>query len=187
MRENKLSLIKFFNLILEFVFLLQAQLLGESLYNYICPEDHEELTKNLSFNDAQRNSSSLVTEQLDESSNSSDEFSFKEEQRRSFSIRIAQRTVSRREHIQYECFHVSGSLCLANACRNASLNVNRLRQRGTWINFSEISNYNSKSQNRIIQYFDVFVIFNIIFVLFIYLFFVNFYLFFILEKLQSVQ
>ncbi|XP_051162603.1 circadian locomoter output cycles protein kaput-like isoform X2 [Leptopilina boulardi] len=106
----------------------QAQLLGESLYNYVCPEDHEELTKNFSFNnDAQQNSN--VSDQLDESSNSSDDFSFKEEQRRSFSIRIAQRTVSRREHIQYECFHISGSLCLANACRNAGLNVNRLWQR----------------------------------------------------------
>lgn len=106
-------------------------MLGESLYNYVCPEDHEELTKNFSFNnDAQQNSN--VSDQLDESSNSSDDFSFKEEQRRSFSIRIAQRTVSRREHIQYECFHISGSLCLANACRNAGLNVNRLWQRGTF-------------------------------------------------------
>ncbi|XP_043461471.1 circadian locomoter output cycles protein kaput-like isoform X2 [Leptopilina heterotoma] len=109
----------------------QAQLLGESLYNYVCPEDHEELTKNFSFNDTQRNTTPALesSDQLDESSNSSDDFSFKEEQRRSFSIRIAQRTVSRREHIQYECFHVSGNLCLANACRNAGLNVNRLKQR----------------------------------------------------------
>ena len=114
---------------LQLNFLLQNQLLGESLYNYVCPEDHEELTKNLTVSDSQP-SSGYVNDSTDENSSSSEDSPFKE-QRRSFSIRISQRTVSRREHIQYECFHVSGSLCLAKACRNNGSNVNRLRQRGT--------------------------------------------------------
>lgn len=104
----------------------QTQLLGESLYNYVCPDDHEELSENLTLSEP---STLSIQDSTDESSCSSDDTPFKEEQRKSFNVRISQRTVSRREHIQYESFHVSGSLCLAKACRNTSSNVNRLRQR----------------------------------------------------------
>lgn len=160
------------------VFFFQAQLLGESLYNYVCPEDHEELTKNFSFNDTQRNTTPalLSSDQLDESSNSSDDFPFKEEQRRSFSIRIAQRTVSRREHIQYECFHVSGSLCLANACRNAGLNVNRLKQRGTRFEFLRNPQQETKmNKNKIeICIFCIFIFTNFVFFSVLYFHFVSF-------------
>ncbi|XP_033221977.1 hypoxia-inducible factor 1-alpha-like isoform X2 [Belonocnema kinseyi] len=108
----------------------QTQLLGESLFHYVCPEDHEELTKNLTRNEAEP-STSFMTDLVDENSSSSEDVPFKEEQRRSFTIRLAQRTVSRREHAQYECFHISGNLCIAKACKKAGSNVNRLKQRET--------------------------------------------------------
>ncbi|XP_012279251.1 uncharacterized protein LOC105699099 isoform X2 [Orussus abietinus] len=112
----------------------QNELLGQSLYNFVYSEDHEELTQNLTPEEMQR--PARPSGVGDDNSNSSAEDpsspgvekSFKE-QRRSFNVRMSQRTVSRREHAQYECLHVSGILRLAEACRTAEANGNRTRHR----------------------------------------------------------
>jgi len=125
----------------------QNELLGQSLYNFVYPEDHDELTRNLTPDGMQPMSApsptgiAQVSELAhDNSSSSSEESSTNHrtnertkrfrEQRRNFKIRMAQRTNSRRDHTQYECFDVSGLLRLAEACKNADTNGNRGRQRG---------------------------------------------------------
>ncbi|XP_018392295.1 PREDICTED: aryl hydrocarbon receptor nuclear translocator 2-like [Cyphomyrmex costatus] len=129
---------------------VQNELLGQSLYNFIYPEDRDELTRNLTPDGMQPMSStpsptnlSQVSELThDNSSNSSEESSMSSqrsnertkrfyEQRRNFKIRMAQRTNSRRDHTQYECFEVSGLLRLAEACKNADNNGHKGRQRET--------------------------------------------------------
>ncbi|XP_014487078.1 PREDICTED: uncharacterized protein LOC106750930 isoform X2 [Dinoponera quadriceps] len=123
----------------------QNELLGQSLYNFVHPEDHNELTRNIRPDDMQLTSApsptQIVTQMSDtasESSSSSSEDSTSQrsdriklfrEQRRNFKIRMSQRTVSRRENTQYECLDVSGILRLAEACRNAETNGNRGRHR----------------------------------------------------------
>lgn len=120
-------------------FSLQKELTGQSLYQFVYPEDHEELTKNLTPDEMQPMVGGLTTD-ADNSSNSSEESTSTtstsqrnterrpfREQRRSFKLRMSQRTVSRREHTQYECLHVSGVLRLADACKNCD---NRARHRG---------------------------------------------------------
>ncbi|XP_012137893.2 uncharacterized protein LOC100884063 isoform X1 [Megachile rotundata] len=113
----------------------QADLLGNSLYSFVDPKDHEELNRNLTPDEMQGVSSS--TPQMDgmnDNSNSSEDSSSSRnerrpfrEQRRSFELRIRHRTASRREHTQYECLEVSGMLRLADACRNPESNANRMR------------------------------------------------------------
>ncbi|XP_018317009.1 circadian locomoter output cycles protein kaput isoform X2 [Mycetomoellerius zeteki] len=129
---------------------VQNELLGQSLFNFIYPEDHDELKRNLSSDGIEPMSStpspmsiSQVSElKHDNISDSSEESSMSSqrsnerpkcfyEQRRSFKIRIAQRTNSRRDHTQYECFEVSGLLRLAEACKNLDPNGHRGRQRET--------------------------------------------------------
>ncbi|XP_018375813.1 PREDICTED: aryl hydrocarbon receptor nuclear translocator-like protein 2 isoform X1 [Trachymyrmex cornetzi] len=127
---------------------VQNELLGQCLFNFIYPDDLDELKRNL-LPDGQPMSSSTpspmnipqVSELThDNSSNSSEESSTSSqrsnekpkrffEQRRNFKIRIAQRTNSRRDHTQYECFDVSGLLRLAEACKNVDINEHRGRQR----------------------------------------------------------
>lgn len=101
------------------ILLLQTELLGQNLYDYIDPDDHVELTKNLnadSFCSSSRSDN--------DDSNSCEEIATilsdgnTQEQRRTFNVRISHRAASRREHTQYECFHVSGILRLAEACKN---------------------------------------------------------------------
>ncbi|XP_043678857.1 circadian locomoter output cycles protein kaput-like isoform X3 [Vespula pensylvanica] len=118
----------------------QKELTGQSLYHFVYPEDHEELTKNLTPDEMQPMVGALTMD-ADNSSNSSEESTSTtltsqrnterrpfREQRRSFKLRMSQRTVSRREHTQYECLHVSGVLRLADACKNVD---NRARHRET--------------------------------------------------------
>ncbi|XP_011052681.1 PREDICTED: uncharacterized protein LOC105145055 isoform X1 [Acromyrmex echinatior] len=127
---------------------VQNELLGQCLFNFIYPDDLDELKRNL-LPDGQSMSSSTpspmsisqVSELThDNSSNSSEESSTSSqrsnekpkrffEQRRNFKIRIAQRTNSRRDHTQYECFDVSGLLRLAEACKNVDIHGHRGRQR----------------------------------------------------------
>ncbi|XP_011299394.1 hypoxia-inducible factor 1-alpha isoform X2 [Fopius arisanus] len=97
-----------------------TELLGKSLFSYVHPEDHEELTRNLTLTEVlpsitdgsnqDHNSSS------DDDSNPTVEPNFRE-QRRNFCIKIAQRTNSRGEHTQYKCFNISGVLRFADFCQ----------------------------------------------------------------------
>ncbi|KAL0115866.1 hypothetical protein PUN28_011027 [Cardiocondyla obscurior] len=125
---------------------VQNELLGQSLYNFVHLDDHERLTYHLTPDGMQPLSAPSptglpqLTENDNNSSSSSDDASTTSqrtsertkcfrEQRRKFKIRMAQRTNSRRDHTQYECFNVSGLLRLAEACKN--VDGGRGRQRET--------------------------------------------------------
>ncbi|XP_012269089.2 hypoxia-inducible factor 1-alpha-like isoform X1 [Athalia rosae] len=121
----------------------QNELLGQSLYNFVCAEDYEELTRNLTPDEMQSgltNTSNAVKLTNDDNSNSSEDLaSPKEEkkftvQRRSFNIRMSQRTVNKRDHRQYECLHISGQLRLADACTNQGTTIPGIRSRHREIN-----------------------------------------------------
>ncbi|XP_070149616.1 uncharacterized protein [Polyergus mexicanus] len=122
---------------------VQNELLGQSLTDFVHPDDHEELKRNLIPDDMQlTTASSPIGSDLmhDYNSSSSEDSTINHnrineknklfhEQRRKFKIRMAQRTVNRREHTQYETFDISGVLRLAEACKNADANGNRGRHR----------------------------------------------------------
>ena len=114
---------------------LQADFLGHSLFTFVHPKDHEELTKNLTPDDVQGllpSSTPQITDGVNDNSSSSEDSSpprndrkqFRE-QRRSFELRMLHRTASRREHTQYEWFEMSGMLRLADACRGSESNTSR--------------------------------------------------------------
>ncbi|CAK9828929.1 Neuronal PAS domain-containing protein 2 [Anthophora retusa] len=117
----------------------QIDLLGHSLFTYVHPKDHEELTKNLTPDEMQgmvTSSTSQITDGTNENSNSSeDSTSARNErrpfrtQRRNFELRMLHRTASRREHTQYEWFEISGMLRLADACKNSDSNAKRAKHR----------------------------------------------------------
>ncbi|XP_050455079.1 aryl hydrocarbon receptor nuclear translocator-like protein 1 isoform X2 [Cataglyphis hispanica] len=121
---------------------VQNELLGQSLIDFVHPDDHDELKRNLISDDMQLTTTSSPTgsDLHDYNSSSSDDSTTNHnraneknkqfhEQRRRFKIRIAQRIVNRREHTQYETFDISGVLRLAEACKNADNNGNRGRHR----------------------------------------------------------
>ncbi|KMQ96377.1 neuronal pas domain-containing protein 2 [Lasius niger] len=129
---------------------VQNELLGQSLFNFVYPEDHGELSRNLKPDGMQSTTApsptgvAQVSDLVHDNNSSSSEDSTTNhnrtneknkplfhEQRRNFKIRMAQRTVSRREHTQYESFDISGVLRLAEACKNADTNGNRGRHRET--------------------------------------------------------
>lgn len=128
----------------EIVWISQNELLGQSLTDFVHPDDHEELKRNLLPDDMQLTTalsptgSDLVHDYNSSSSEDSttnrnrvnEKNKLFHEQRRKFKIRMAQRTVNRREHTQYETFDISGVLRLAEACKNADANGNRGRHRG---------------------------------------------------------
>ncbi|CAK9797329.1 Neuronal PAS domain-containing protein 2 [Anthophora quadrimaculata] len=117
----------------------QIDLLGHSLFTYVHPKDHEELTKNLTPDEMQgmvSSSTSQITDGTNDNSNSSeDSTSARNErrpfrtQRRNFELRMLHRTASRREHTQYEWFEISGMLRLADACKNSDSNAKRAKHR----------------------------------------------------------
>lgn len=119
---------------------MQRDLLGHSLYNFVHPQDREELTKNLIPDEMQGMPASSLPQIVDganENSNSSaDSASLRNErrpfreQRRSFELRMLHRTASRREHTQYECLEITGVLRLADACKCPELNATRMKHRG---------------------------------------------------------
>lgn len=119
---------------------LQADLLGHSLYTFIHPKDHEELTKNLTPDEMQglvSSSTPHITDGVNDNSNSSEDSTTPKndrkqfrEQRRGFELRMLHHTASRREHTRYEWFEISGMLRLADACKNSDSNPNRTKHRG---------------------------------------------------------
>jgi len=122
---------------------LQNELLGQSLYNFVYPGDYKTLTQNLTPDGMQpisplQNGLQAGSELAHDSNSSSSEDSATTqtigerpssfcEQRRSFQIRMSQRTVSKREQPQYERFDISGVLRLAEACKNADSNRGKHR------------------------------------------------------------
>ncbi|XP_076623276.1 uncharacterized protein LOC143342871 isoform X2 [Colletes latitarsis] len=121
----------------------QADLLSHSLYNFVHPNDHEELTKNLVPDEMQgvvvtsSTSRAQIADAANDNSSSSEDSSTTlrnegkpfREQRRCFQLRMLHRTASRREHPQYECIEISGMLRLADTCRNPELNGGRTQYR----------------------------------------------------------
>ncbi|XP_068974389.1 uncharacterized protein [Bombus flavifrons] len=117
----------------------QADLLGHSLYTFIHPKDHEELTKNLTPDEMQglvSSSTPHITDGVNDNSNSSEDSTTPKndrkqfrEQRRGFELRMLHHTASRREHTRYEWFEISGMLRLADACKNSDSNPNRTKHR----------------------------------------------------------
>jgi hypothetical protein len=120
-------------------------LLGQYLYSFIYPDDYLKLAENITPDGMKvelpeylRGSSRTSESMHDNNSSSSDDLTsiqrtkekpFFSEQRRTFQIRMAQRTVSKREHTQYEWFEISGVFRLASACKNPD-NGNKGRHRG---------------------------------------------------------
>ncbi|XP_012542049.1 aryl hydrocarbon receptor nuclear translocator-like protein 2 isoform X4 [Monomorium pharaonis] len=125
----------------------QNELLGHSLYDYIYPKDHGDLTRNLTPDGMQPMSSTGGVAQGSEvahdnnSSSSSEESTTNHrtnerikrfrEQRRHFTIRMIHKSKnpSKQNDLspQYECFNVSGRLRLAQTCTDT--NGKRERQR----------------------------------------------------------
>lgn len=115
----------------------QHELLGQSLYNFICPEDYDELQRGITPEEPQPSTSSAIARIQDDNSSSSDDPTSPRserkfiEQRRSFNIRMSQKALNKRDHGQYECLHVSGLLRLADVCLNQGAgNGGRARHRG---------------------------------------------------------
>lgn len=101
------------------VLFLQSDMLGDSIQSYVYGDDYPELLKALSTDDCFTTGN---PDSLEENSNSSEEstprvdYSNFKPQRRSFHLRMAQRTNSRREAVHYEYVHISGVLRLATEC-----------------------------------------------------------------------
>ncbi|XP_012232498.1 uncharacterized protein [Linepithema humile] len=126
---------------------VQNELLGQYLYSFVYPDDYLKLAENITPDGMKvelpeylRSSSRTSESMHDNNSSSSDDststqrtkdWPFFSEQRRTFQIRMAQRTVSKREHTQYEWFEISGVFRIANACKNSDLNGNKGRHRET--------------------------------------------------------
>ncbi|CAG5081433.1 Similar to Arntl: Aryl hydrocarbon receptor nuclear translocator-like protein 1 (Mus musculus) [Cotesia congregata] len=125
-----------------------VEMMGKSIFSYVHPEDHSELSKALtpdeyvqpvkkiayynedcSTNEETTNTSSnstavsTITNNNNSNINHNSNSNFKE-QRRSFYVKIAQRTNSRGEHTQFKCFHVSGVLRLADFLRKKNNSEN---------------------------------------------------------------
>ncbi|XP_063986189.1 circadian locomoter output cycles protein kaput-like isoform X2 [Diachasmimorpha longicaudata] len=97
---------------------LPLELLGKSLFSYVYPEDHDELSRALVVNE---DTLALVDGTISDQNPtlSSEEITAKRRnyrERRTFVVKIAQKTTSRGEHIQYKCFSISGVLKLAEHC-----------------------------------------------------------------------
>ncbi|KAL4090265.1 hypothetical protein QTP88_025143 [Uroleucon formosanum] len=85
----------------------QIDLMGQSLFNFAHPKDHDELRKNLKYQNQTSNSGTLDTNDplLDSDGN------FKI-QRRTFYLRLVKKVVSRDEQPELELVHVMGTLMI---------------------------------------------------------------------------
>lgn len=134
---------------------LQADLLGHSMFAFIHPKDHGELSRNLTPDGIVpkgKGSSSTphIADGVNDNSNSSedsttpknDKKQFKE-QRRGFELRLLHHTASRREHTRYEWFEMSGILRLSDGFKNSESNSNRTKHRGKDVYRSSLRYRNS--------------------------------------------
>ncbi|XP_060872103.1 uncharacterized protein LOC132946239 isoform X1 [Metopolophium dirhodum] len=83
----------------------QIDLMGQSLFNFAHPKDHDELRKNLKYHDETSNSG--TTDTNDPLLNSDGNFKI---QRRTFYLRLVKKVVSRDEQPEVELVHVMGTL-----------------------------------------------------------------------------
>ncbi|XP_016662822.1 circadian locomoter output cycles protein kaput isoform X2 [Acyrthosiphon pisum] len=83
----------------------QIDLMGQSLFNFAHPKDHDELRKNLKYQDETSNSGTNDTN--DPLLNSDGNFKI---QRRTFYLRLVKKVVSRDEQPEVELVHVMGTL-----------------------------------------------------------------------------
>ncbi|XP_050428438.1 neuronal PAS domain-containing protein 2-like [Adelges cooleyi] len=101
----------------------QRDLMGHSLLNITCPEDHDELRNNLKYTmDDQQPSNNMVAATQDQvdgvvsmpEGKRNRRFNI---QRRSFYMRLLKRAVSRGEQPEYELVHVVGTLMIPNKAK----------------------------------------------------------------------
>ncbi|XP_026813405.1 aryl hydrocarbon receptor nuclear translocator-like protein 2 isoform X1 [Rhopalosiphum maidis] len=94
----------------------QIDLMGQSLFNIANPKDHEELKKNLKYQDDEiSNDTSIISNDdssLNVKQNSNGNFKI---QRRSFYLRLIKKVVSRDEQPELELVHVMGTLMVQNS------------------------------------------------------------------------
>lgn len=139
----------------------QIDLLGQSMYDYVHPNDRNDLMRNLTPEGMQPMSAPSprsITSELthDNNSNSSEDSSTTnsrknegiknfQEQRRYFTIRIAQRLKNTRNPkrddppTRYECFDISGLFKLAEACKNMDLKGRERRSTSNDIIFAAVA------------------------------------------------
>lgn len=122
---------------MQILFLFQTDMIGDSLYNYVYQDDHEELTKALTIDEAipsitcrqdGNDDESLIT--YDSLRPTCVDASKLKEQRKNFNVRMALRTSSRRESVQYEYLQVSGILRPAHECKSSDQNSTQFKLRG---------------------------------------------------------
>ncbi|XP_015367926.1 PREDICTED: circadian locomoter output cycles protein kaput-like isoform X2 [Diuraphis noxia] len=89
----------------------QIDLMGQSLFNFAHPKDHDELKKNLKYQDEKSNSGivSINDPLLNIKQNSKGDSKI---QRRSFYLRLVKKVVSRDEQPEFELVHVMGTLMI---------------------------------------------------------------------------
>uniref|UniRef100_A0A2S2NJX9 Aryl hydrocarbon receptor nuclear translocator-like protein 1 n=1 Tax=Schizaphis graminum TaxID=13262 RepID=A0A2S2NJX9_SCHGA len=93
----------------------QIDLMGQSLFNIANPKDHEELKKNLKYQDETSNDTSIISNDdpsLNVKQNIKGNFKM---QRRSFYLRLIKKVVSRDEQPELELVHVMGTLMVQNS------------------------------------------------------------------------
>jgi PAS domain-containing protein len=93
----------------------QIDLMGQSLFNFAHPKDHDELRKNLKYQDETSNNGTLSTNDslLDSDGNY-------KIQRRTFYLRLVKKVVSRDEQPELELVHVMGTLMVQKSDSKSS-------------------------------------------------------------------
>lgn len=117
----------------------QISLFGHSLYKFVHEGDCRELAKNITPDHLQGivSTSSLfptnpqIADTASDCSNSSDEASSFQEQRRTFELRMMKHVAStKQDHVQYERIRFTGLLKLADTCKISEVNASGTRHRG---------------------------------------------------------
>lgn len=123
---------------------LQISLFGHSLYKFVHEGDCRELAKNITPDHLQGivSTSSLfptnpqIADTASDCSNSSDEASSFQEQRRTFELRMMKHVAStKQDHVQYERIRFTGLLKLADTCKISEVNASGTRHRGKSYHF----------------------------------------------------
>nr|AYI50057.1 juvenile hormone receptor methoprene-tolerant [Myzus persicae] len=97
----------------------QIDLMGQSLFNFAYPKDHDELKKNLKYHGEISNSAILATNDplLNFKQISNENYKI---QRRSFYLRLIKKVVSRDEQPELELVHVMGTLMIQKSDSKSS-------------------------------------------------------------------